>query len=231
MSTASSAPPIPPTNTSNIGPTTTNIAISHPTPLSLPSLSTIHTRSFHPLPYHKWHRSTFPDTPAMRAWWSTRYSHDISDPDCIVLSASSTTSPNDVLAVIVLRKYDETTRGAGTWTMFERCEDQPREAYEDMLRSMIEGREKFMLGKPHYHIEHFAVDFEVQRLGVGKKLIAAACEIVDREFVEVFVQTNEFAAAFYERVGFREVGREGVSGGVSGGMDEVLLIRGARGKV
>jgi ribosomal protein S18 acetylase RimI-like enzyme len=159
-------------------------------------------------------------------WWITRYTHNISDPTCLVLAATSTTSPHNILAVIVLKKYDAQTKGAGTWTFFPRCEDQPKEAYEDMLRSMIQGRERFMLGKPHYHIEHFAVDHAVQRLGVGKKLIAKAFEIVDEEGVEVFVQTNEFAAAFYERVGFVEVGREGVSGG----MDEVFLVRAARGK-
>jgi len=192
----------------------------------LPSLSTLHIRAFNALEHNKWHRMVFPDTPVVRKWWSSRYAASMADPKCITLKATTTDSPHDVLGLLCMSKMDAGELGAGGWTTFARSVDHPKEPYEDCLRLMVEAREKHMVDRPHYLLEHFGIDAQHQKRGLGGRMIAAACSHADENGADIFVEANEFAAPFYVRNGFAELGREPVVGG----MDEVFLVRYAKEK-
>lgn len=86
---------------------------------------------------------------------------------------------------------------------------------------MIDYREKYMLGKDHFCVDHFGVDSEVQGKGLGATLLGRACEIADQEGLDVFVEANEFAESFYQRFGFRTEGKLLMTGGLT----ECFLVR------
>jgi ribosomal protein S18 acetylase RimI-like enzyme len=162
----------------------------------IPSIGTLHARAYHPT--REWHRRIFPESIA--PWWEKKYAMDIADSNSYVLKFSSP----DLLS---LRKYDANETGAGRWASCHPPPEVDKEAYDAMIKSMVEYRERFMLGRVHLCIDHFGVDHEYQGRGMGKMLIAKACEIADREQLDVFVQANEFAESFYHNFGFGTEGR------------------------
>jgi GNAT superfamily N-acetyltransferase len=171
----------------------------------LPSIGTLHARAYHPT--REWHRRIFPESIA--PWWENKYAMDIADPNSYVLKISSPDSPTPtpVLGLLSLRKYDANEKGGGRWTSSPPPPEVDKEAYDAMIKSMVEYRERFMLGRVHLCLDHFGVDHEYQGRGMGKMLIAKACEIADREKLDVFVQANEFAESFYHNFGFGTEGR------------------------
>lgn len=173
----------------------------------LPSIGTLHARAYHPT--REWHRKIFPESIA--PWWENKYRMDIADPNSYVLKISSLVSqapaPAPVIGLLSLRKYDANETGAGRWATCPPPPEVDKEAYNAMIKSMVEYRERFMLGRVHLCIDHFGVDHEYQGRGMGKLLIAKACEIADREKLDVFVQANEFAESFYHNFGFGMEGR------------------------
>lgn len=183
----------------------------------LPSIGTIHTRAFHPT--REWHRKVFPSS--LTPWWEEKYSLDIDEPSCCLLKISSPESSTTVLGLLSLRKYKADERGAGRWSSFPPAPQIDREAFDAMLKSMIKYREQFMLGREHFCVDHFAVDAEYQGRGLGKILLARACEMADREKLDVFVQANEFAESFYQKFGFKTEQKLEMPGG----MTECFLIR------
>jgi ribosomal protein S18 acetylase RimI-like enzyme len=183
----------------------------------LPSIGTIHTRAFHPKT--EWHRKVFPSS--ISPWWEEKYALDINDPTCYVLKIPSPESSSTVLGLLSFRKYTADERGAGSWSSFPPSPQIDREAYDAMLESMIKYREMFMFGRPHFCIDHFGVDAEYQGRGLGKTLIARACEIADREELDIFVEANEFAESFYNKFGFKTEQKLEMPGG----MTECFLIR------
>lgn len=164
----------------------------------LPSIGTLHARAYHPT--REWHRRIFPASIA--PWWEKKYALDIADPNCYVLKVSSSDSPTTVLGLLSLRKYEANQKGAGRWTSCLPPREVDRQAYDAMINSMIECRERFMLGRDHLCIDHFGVDHGYQGRGMGKMLMGRACEIADAEGLDVFVQANEFAESFYRNFGF-----------------------------
>ncbi|OKO94336.1 hypothetical protein PENSUB_11603 [Penicillium subrubescens] len=136
---------------------------------------------------------------------------EIADSNCYVLKISSsdsaTPTPAPVLGLLSLRKYDANEKGAGRWASYPPPPEVDKESYDAMLKSMIEYRERFMLGRVHLCIDLFGVDHEYQGRGMGKMLLAKACEIADREKLDVFVEANEFAESFYHDFGFETEGR------------------------
>ncbi|KAL3480354.1 acyl-CoA N-acyltransferase [Aspergillus californicus] len=205
-----------------------NLLVSQAEPQDLPSISTIHTRAFHPT--REWHRKVFPSSIA--PWWEAKYALDINDPGCFVLKISSTDSSTTlqapttttVLGLLCLRKYQAHEKGAGRWTSFPPPPEVDREAYDAMISSMVKYRERFMLGRAHLCIDHFGVDAEYQSRGLGTRLMARACEIADRERLDIFVEANEFAESFYQRFGFGTEERLEMPGGLV----ECFLVRRGR---
>ena len=186
----------------------------------LPSIGTLHARAFHPK--IEWHRKVFPASIA--PWWEERYAQIIDNPIYEVLKISSPDSPSTVIGLLSMRRFTAEERGAGTWSSFPAPPQGDREGFEGVHKSMVEYRERFMMGRPHFNIEHFGVDAGYQGSGVGSRIIAKACEIADREELDMFVEANEFAESFYQRHGFEtEMKQE-----MPGGMAECFLIRRSR---
>jgi ribosomal protein S18 acetylase RimI-like enzyme len=183
----------------------------------LPSVGTLHARAFHLK--SEWHRKVFPSSIA--PWWEERYALDIDDPSCFVLKIPSPESSTTVLGLLNLRKFKADERGAGRWSSFPPPPTTDREAYEAVVNSMVEYREKFMLGLPHLCVNHFGVDAEYQGRGFGIMLLTKACEIADREELNMFVEANEFAESFYQKFGFKTEQKLMMPGGLT----ECFLIR------
>ncbi|KAH6988411.1 acyl-CoA N-acyltransferase [Ilyonectria destructans] len=195
----------------------TDMSVSNVEAQDLPSLGTLHARAFHPK--SEWHRRVLPSSIA--PWWEEKYALDINDPTYHLLKISSPDSPAIVLGLVCLRKFEADERGAGRWSDFPPPSQADREAYNAMVKSMIEYREQFMLGRTHICVDHFAVDFEHQGRGLGTRLMARACEIADQEKLDMFVEANEFAETFYQRFGFKTEQRLEMPGGLT----ECFLIR------
>ncbi|KAJ5166561.1 acyl-CoA N-acyltransferase [Penicillium canariense] len=186
----------------------------------LPSIGTLHARAFHST--REWHRRVFPRSIA--PWWEEKYARDINDPDCYVLKVSCPDSSTSVLGLLCLRKYKADEKGAGQWSSLHPPPQVDKEAYDALLTSMVENRERFMLGRSHLCVDHFGVDAEYQGRGLGKLLLASACEIADREELDMFVQANEFAESFYQRFGFKTEQKLEMPGGLT----ECFLTRPCR---
>ena len=183
----------------------------------LPSLGTLHARAFHPK--SEWHRKVLPVSIA--PWWEQKYALDIADPNYHLLKIPSPDTPSTVLGLICLRKYKAGERGAGRWSSFPPPPQADAEAYDAMIKSMVEYRERFMLGRAHLCVDHFGVDAEHQGRGLGTTLLERACEIADREKLDMFVEANEFAESFYHRFGFKTEEKLEMPGGLT----ECFLIR------
>ena len=167
------------------------------------SLTTIVPRSFHPVnPYIK---QALPDTPLVRKWWAQVFEYERNEPNCHVLVALDPATDKDI-GILLLRLMGAHEEGAGVWTNYELSEDHDEVMYSSMVNSMVEHRERTMLGRPHYLIELFGVDHAWKGRSVGTKLLARACEIADRDGYDVFVQSNASAKAFYARLGFNAEG-------------------------
>ncbi|KAK4546798.1 hypothetical protein LTR36_001530 [Oleoguttula mirabilis] len=184
------------------------------------SLSTIVSRSFHPVnPYIK---KVFPDTARMRQWWAQIFTDEIHDSSCKVLTAID---PNDGAAIgaLTLRLLGAEDRGSGLWTMYDLTEDHDTMAYQPMVAGMTEHRERTMLGTPHFLIELFGVDDAYKGRQIGKKLLMRACQIADQAGYDTFVQANASARAFYCKLGFVEQGKSVMPGEAE--YVEYMLVR------
>lgn len=186
----------------------------------LPSLGTLHARAFHPK--SEWHRSVLPSSIA--PWWEKKYALDINDPKYRLLKIASSESSTIILGLLCLRKYGAEEMGAGRWSSLQPPPEVDKAAYDAMIKSMIEYRERFMLGRAHFCLDHFGVDAEYQGRGLGTKLMAKACEIADGEKLDIFVEANEFAESFYHKFGFRTEQKLEMPGGLT----ECILIRPSR---
>lgn len=183
----------------------------------LPSLGTLHARAFHAK--SEWHRKVFPVS--LAPWWEEKYALNINDPTYHVLKIPSKDDPSKVLGLLSMRKYAAEERGAGRWSSFAPPPQIDAEAFDAMIKSMVDHRERYMLGRDHFCIDHFGTDAEHQGRGLGASLLGKACEIADQEKLDVFVEANEFAESFYHRFGFKTEAKLEMPGG----MTECFLVR------
>ncbi|KAJ6438861.1 NAD(P)-binding protein [Purpureocillium lavendulum] len=183
------------------------------------SLGTLHARAFHP--GNAWHRRVLPAS--ISPWWRDKYALDMADPAYRLLKVSSPAAPDVVLGLICVRRYAADERGAGRWTRLPPPPGADADAYAAMIRSMIQHRERLMLGRAHLCVDYLAVDAESQGRGFGTRLLARACGIADDQGLDVFVQANEFAEGFYRRFGFRSEQKLQMPGG----MTECFMVRAA----
>ena len=191
-------------------------------PSDIDSLTTIVPRSFHPAnPYIK---ETLPDTARLREWWSRVFSDESKDPTCHVLVAIDPDTDKDI-GVLTLRLLGPHDKGVGFWTSPSHLwpPDINHEMCKAMIDSMVENRERLMMGKSHYLIELFGAEHGWKGKGVGTKLLRRACEIADGEGVDVFVQANGSAKGFYERLGFECEGSVVMPG--DEGYAEFMMVR------
>lgn len=176
------------------------IAIVEADTADLSSLTTVVARSFFPVnPFIK---SIFPDTAAMRQWWSTVFAQEIGAPDCHVLIARQPKKNTVALGVLTLRLLNEYDKGAGLWSSSPLTDDHNQSLYWPMIDGMSEHRERLMTGRKHFLLELFGVDQAYQGQRVGKQLLQRACDIADEAQYVTFVQANASARGIYEKAGF-----------------------------
>lgn len=200
-------------------PSATDIIYTEARASDLPSLATIVPRSFHAVnPYIK---SALPDTPALRSWWISVFTEEQKDPSSHLLVALDTATDQDI-GILAMRLLAANERGAGFWTTHQWSEDHDPEKCKAMIDSMVEHRERLMLGRDHYLIELFGTEHEYKGTGVGTKLLARACEIADGDKVDMFVQANASATGFYARLGFTPEGEAMMPGGE---YKEYMMVR------
>jgi GNAT superfamily N-acetyltransferase len=192
----------------------------------LPSLTTIVPQSFHPTnPYIL---ALLPNTPTIRAWWTTIFTPKIQSPATShLLTATSATNPSPVLGILSMQLLGAEEHGVAFWSDLTPTADHDIAAYADVAQGLSEARERFMGGRPHFVIELFGVDHEAKGLGLGKMLLLRACEIADEAELAVFVMANASARGIYQhrRIGF-ELRDMKV---LLGGDEEYMLVRPSKG--
>ena len=198
----------------------TDITVSEAKPSDLESLGTIVERSFNPV--NSYIKQCFPSTPTVRNWWSQIFSDLLKDPASHPLVAYANTTDKDI-GILTLRLLEPEEKGAGFWTVCNWTSDHDVEMIKPMVDTMVEYRERLMLGRKHFLIELFGAAYAYKGRGVGTKLLAKACEIADGAGLDVFVQSNASARDFYARQGFRVEGEAVMPGGA--GYKEYLMVR------
>jgi ribosomal protein S18 acetylase RimI-like enzyme len=172
----------------------------------------------------------------VREWYARVFEDEIQDPACHVLTVIDDGGPQNhssedhprALGILLLRLMDPEDRtSSGIWTKHVITPDHDREKYESMIVPMGAMRPEIMGEREHFLLELFGVDDEAKGTGLGRKLLQRACEISDGKGVDIFVEANAFAVAFYRKFGF-EVIKEIVLPGEEA-YGEAMLVRSSRG--
>ena len=67
--------------------------------------------------------------------------------------------------------------------------------------------------QPHWHLTFLGVAPDFQGKGIGSKMMVFYCDIIDRERIEAYHETDTPEnVPFYERFGFKVVGEETING-------------------
>ncbi len=67
--------------------------------------------------------------------------------------------------------------------------------------------------QPHWHLETIGITPELQHQGIGKQLLAFYCDLVDKDKMEAYHETDKPEnVPFYERFGFKVSDEETVNG-------------------
>ena len=67
--------------------------------------------------------------------------------------------------------------------------------------------------RPHWHLDPLGVTPELQGKGIGKHMLEFYCDILDREKMEAYHETDRPEnVPFYQRFGFKVVGEETING-------------------
>lgn len=64
--------------------------------------------------------------------------------------------------------------------------------------------------EPQLYLDNLCADFRVQRRGVGRALVEWGKDKAHHQGVPINTETNPENVAFYEKLGFQEVGKWGV---------------------
>jgi predicted N-acetyltransferase YhbS len=93
------------------------------------------------------------------------------------------------------------------------------------VMTMASARARFDPSEEHWHVGPLGVDPESQGRGVGAALLRAFLEYADRSATPAFLETDvDRNVVFYERFGFRLVGRDDILG-----IDTRFMRRGVAG--
>lgn len=177
------------------------VTVQEASPTSVPSLTTIVPRAFHPT--NEFHRKVFPDTPLNRAWWSRAFLDEIQSPNCHLLTAldSAATSELSAVGLLCLRLLAPSEPTTGFWHFYPLSLDHNASLFVPAMESMKlvpgAGTERFLL-------ELFGVDHAYKGTGIGRRLLEKACEIADTKGLPICVEANHMARRFYEKFGFVE---------------------------
>ncbi|WPH02324.1 Hypothetical protein R9X50_00518700 [Acrodontium crateriforme] len=170
------------------------------------SLSTVVARAFHPVnPYIK---QCIPDTAQWRQWWEKALLESIADPKSHPLTALDLAALDEskrAIGLLCLTLFDPDERGAGMFTLAGNPfpSDGDNEALKAMVGTIVEHRERLMLGRTHFLLELFGVDNTYKGRGIGLAMLCKACDIADEAGHDVFVQANASAKDFYAKFGFQ----------------------------
>jgi ribosomal protein S18 acetylase RimI-like enzyme len=72
---------------------------------------------------------------------------------------------------------------------------------------------KHDLETPHWHLKIIGITPDLQGNGIGKQMMSYYCDIVDKDCIEAYHETDRAEnVPFYERFGFKVVGEEVING-------------------
>lgn len=180
------------------------LRVTYASEADLDSLSTIVPRAFHKT--NEYFRTTLPDTPLIRKWWSDLFRDAIKDQIYHVLTIiddDPQKRDRRAVGILLLRRIEDDDSGENVFDRHPPTSDHDRARWDAMLGATVGGpRQRFMKGTRHFSLDLYGVDDLYQGLGLGKKLLLTACDIADEAHIDVFVQANVYAKAFYEKRGF-----------------------------
>lgn len=171
----------------------------------LPELTTIFTKSFHPVSSYM--RQAIPDTALTRRWWNDVNEVALNDPEVRLIKAVDSVRDDRLVAIaryrIAARKLTTgDANDSGTWSKLPLTKDHDLELCTAFMDFMGNARKDHMEGRRHVFIELLATDHDFKGQGAGRLLVERICEDADLEGLECFVETNSDIVPFYEKFGF-----------------------------
>ncbi|SCN65436.1 uncharacterized protein FFB20_01653 [Fusarium fujikuroi] len=150
-------------------------------------------------------RRIWPDTPAVRNWWTEGNRHDlihkpfqryvkVVDPD----SKDANGRPR----IAAYAKWDtsmprERGRRYPPWT-----QDQPGQVCDDFIAKEEAERLRVMGDLKHYYLDTLVTHPDYQRCGAGSMLMNFGCDLADKDGVAAYVDASKSGAGLYKRFGF-----------------------------
>ncbi|KAI7764156.1 hypothetical protein LZL87_006538 [Fusarium oxysporum] len=150
-------------------------------------------------------RRIWPDTPAVRNWWTEGNRHDlihkpfqryakVVDPD----SKDANGRPR----IAAFAKWDtsmprERGRRYPPWT-----EDQPGQVCDEFIAKEEAERLRVMGDQKHYYLDTLVTHPDYQRCGAGSMLMKFGCDLADKDGVAAYVDASKSGAGLYKRFGF-----------------------------
>ncbi|KAF5669901.1 hypothetical protein FCIRC_9086 [Fusarium circinatum] len=150
-------------------------------------------------------RRIWPDTPAVRNWWTQGNRHDLThkpfqryvkvvDPD----SKDANGRPR----IAAFAKWDtsmpcERGRRYPPWT-----EDQPGQVCDDFIAKEEAERLRVMGDQKHYYLDTLVTHPDYQRCGAGSMLMKFGCDLADKDGVAAYVDASKSGAGLYKCFGF-----------------------------
>ncbi|KAH7174580.1 acyl-CoA N-acyltransferase [Fusarium flagelliforme] len=150
-------------------------------------------------------RRIWPDTPAVRNWWTEANKHDLLHKPFqhyIKVIDPQTQDPRGRPRIAAFAKWDtEMPEGRGRryppWT-----EDQPSQICDEFIAKEENERLRVMGDQKHYYLDTLVTHPDYQRRGAGSMLMKWGCDMADENRVAAYVDASKSGAALYERFGF-----------------------------
>lgn len=154
-----------------------------------------------------------PDTPAVRAWWGRIFEDLINDPHSHLPIAIDPFS-NTVIGAIMLDAVLQGQPSGGVLMRHPPTEDHNAEAWTSVVEAFAQTEKRVVGDRDRFLVEIMGVDSDYQGMGVGKRLVATACEIADAKGLPIFLKTSA-AREYYlkQGLGFGHVSEEDNGGG------------------
>jgi ribosomal protein S18 acetylase RimI-like enzyme len=168
--------------------------------------------------------SCFPDTPTVRAFWTTGLLKDIPDPTCHVMCIVDTDLPESpVIAYAKWEACDATTMQEGPLCP----EGGDMELAETFFPQLRKKKYAIMHGRKdkYWYLACLCCHVAHQGRGAGRKLLEFGVELADKENREIYLEASPPGVPVYKKFGFREVDRVVVA---DGKFTEILMLRDAK---
>lgn len=180
-----------------MAPTPGNFIVREATSADIDSMTTIIPRAYPPDAFLN---KIFPDTPAIRKWWSQTYHAALDSPAYTLLIAVDGDTVIGALTLHLYRAYSPgLTSYSGICTLVPLTDDHDP-VLKEALQGQSSGREESMQQRTNFMIDLMGVDRAYQSRGVGSSLAKRACELADAEDAAIFLETTK-AREYYVKLG------------------------------